>query len=193
MDLIDNLQLINPFKFTFHYNSDDIIRLNLLRRALMSEVETYTIDIVVFHINTSIRHDEVIALRLGQLPIDNEAYTGGDNFKVRVELESDENNYVFTTDDIPSIPFKYSTPILELRKGQKLVCDLIIKKGIGKTHVKWRPIANFSIKNADKYGYNIEITHLDMFNPENLLKMGFDKIDQASKYKPLTIFTQPAK
>lgn len=139
----------------FLFASADIAEVNMLRRAMLSEIETYAIDIVIFQTNTSPRHDEVIALRLGQLVIDHSLFevpAEGD-FRTHIDFLSEGPNKFneFTTEHI-DLPFKYVTPIATLRVGQRITCDVIVKRGQAKQHVKWRPVSTVAISDiGDKF------------------------------------------
>jgi DNA-directed RNA polymerase alpha subunit len=169
--------------------SDDISLANMYRRAILSEIDTYAIDIVIFNINTSPRHDEVIALRLGQLPIDHSRFVPPEegNFKTTISFEGPGE---FTTEHIPNLPFKRVTPIAELRAGQKIECDVIVKRGQGKQHVKWRPVSKVIIQEAGSY-FTITIKDTDMLSGPEILRMGYEKIATATRRDPLTIFFRP--
>lgn len=162
--------------------TDDVKEVNLLRRAIMSEIETYTINVVLFHRNKSARQDEVIALRLGQLPIDHTRYKyPGDNVKIRINVEGPLN---MTTDHIPEIPFSDPpTPILTLREGEYVVCDVIVEKGTGAQHIKWRPISTIWFDELDdgrNIYYEIKYKGIGMMPPEEILEKGINKMDAAA-------------
>lgn len=167
----------------------DVAEANMLRRAILSEIDTYAIDIVIFQTNTSPRHDEVIALRLGQAIIDHTQFNPPepDGFRTHIDVQGPGE---FTTDDIPNIPFKYVTPIVTLKQGQHIVCDVIVKQGQGKVHVKWRPVSTVTLIEVDN-GYKITIKDIGMLPGPEILELGFNKIPQAINRPPITLFSHP--
>lgn len=179
----------NNETITALFRTQDVAEVNLLRRAILSEIETYAIDIVIFQTNTSPRHDEIIALRLGQLVIDHSRFVPPEDndYKVHIDVQGPGE---FTTNDIPDLPFKYDTPITTLKRGQRIICDCIVKKGTGKMHVKWRPISTFSFTKADD-GYLLNIKGIGMLPPEELIQKGINMISNAAHRRPTTLFSQP--
>lgn len=126
------------------FTSRDLTHANLLRRAILSEIETYAIEYVIFQTNTSSRHDEVIALKLGQLVIDHSKFNDS-QLRYKIDVGSDDEMTKFTSDDIIGLPITYRTPIATLLAGQHIKCEVIITKGQAKTHVKWRPVGLVAI------------------------------------------------
>jgi len=167
----------------------DIAEINLLRRAILSEIETYAIDVVVFQHNTSPRHDEIIALRLGQLAIDHSRFIPPKegNFKTHIDFQGPG---IFTTEHIPELPFKYVTPIATLKRGQKITCDVIVKKGQGKQHVKWRPVSTVTFTEVED-GYKITFKGIGMLSGQEILEKGTIKMKEAAERPALTLFSRP--
>jgi len=188
MDRIDNINTTNNIT-TALFRTKDVSEVNMLCRAIKSEIETYAIDVVIFQTNTSPRHDEVIALRLGQLVIDHSRFVPPEDgdFKVHIDVRGPLE---VTTDHIPELPFKYVTPFVTLRDGQRIVCDCIVRKGQGKTHVKWRPISTFAFTEVNE-GYQIKIKDLGMLTGPEIIQKGFEKMGDAARRPPLTIFSHP--
>lgn len=169
-------------------DTEDIALANLFRRAILSEIETYQIDIAIFYENTSFVHDETIALMLGLVVIDNDEYippSEGD-FKTRIDCQGPKE---FTTKDIPDIPFKHVTPILYLDEGQRITCDVVVKKGTGAIHVKWRPVSKV-ILNKVEGGYKFTIKNIGMMNSEKIFQEGHRKIETATKRQSTNMFFQ---
>lgn len=189
MDKIENIVTRDSIT-TALFRTKNVATVNLLRRAILSEIETYAIDIVIFHTNTSPRHDEVIALRLGQLVIDHSKFQppapGAEDIKIRINVNGP---LIFTTDNIPNLPFKYKTPIAELRHGQQIICDCIVKKGTGAMHVKWRPISKFTFTEVND-GYLISFKDIGMLSGREIIEKGMEKINLAAERPPSTIFSQ---
>lgn len=171
------------------FRTGDVSEANLLKRSILSEIETYAIDIVTFQTNTSPRHDEIIALRLGQLVIDHSQFVAPEegNFRTHIEVEGPG---IFTTDDIPGLPFKYKTPIATLRSGQSIICDVIVRKGQGKQHVKWRPVSKVTLTEVDG-GYKVTIKDIGMLSGPEIFEKGLAKMREAANRTPITLFSHP--
>jgi len=188
MDHISDIVTIKEIT-TALFHTNDRAEVNMLQRAIYSEIETYAIDIVIFHVNTSSRHDEIIALQLGQLVIDHTRFVPPEdgNFKSSIDFDGPG---AFTTDNIPELPFKYKTPIAYLRAGQKIKCEIIIKLGTGRQHVKWRPLSTFTFKEHEM-GYSIRVKGIGMLPGVDIIQKGLDKIDTASSRPGSNIFSRP--
>jgi DNA-directed RNA polymerase alpha subunit len=147
---------------------------NKLRRILLQEIETFAIEYVTFFENSSSRYDEVISLRLAQCVIDHE--------KIDLNAESIQGDLevtgpaLVTTSDIKVIPFTFETPIVQLANEQKLHCKVVAKKGTGKIHVKWRPVANISFKEHQD-GFKFYVRLIGMMSHERLLRMALELLN----------------
>lgn len=165
-----------------------IERANLIRRAIMLEVETYAIQYVLFHINESPRIDEIIALRLGQSVINNDSYNYEEGRKYRLDVTGPK---VVTCSDIQGIEFSGVTPITELKGGQRLLLDVIVEKGKGSMHAKFRPVAQIFVE-EDGGKVFINFKGIGMMKPEEILELGIRNIDKAAERKPKGMFFRQA-
>lgn len=140
---------------------------NALRRILISEVPTVAIDLVEIERNNTVLPDEVLAHRLGLVPIyskrdlkyKDECNCSGFCTECSVVFEID----VLHTDEMPRIvgtrdmvsnsedfSIKNGPVIVKLAKDQGLKIKCIGRKGIGRTHSKWSPVS------AIKFEYDID-------------------------------------
>jgi DNA-directed RNA polymerase II subunit RPB3 len=190
MDLIGQIETTDEIT-SVTLLTDEITFVNLLRRAIMSEIDTYAIDIVIFNVNTSARHDEVLALRLGLLVIDHNRFVApGDDeepFKTSIKVTGPK---LFSTNDIPDLPFKYETPIIPLRENESIECEVIVKKGQGKVHAKWKPVSVVSIKELDQGKHKLTFKGIGMMSGEEIVRKGIEKIRAAAEREPATPFTR---
>jgi len=110
-----------------------------LRRIMISEVPTYAIENVYIYENTSSMYDEILAHRLGLIPIKGKPVS---NDEVIVFSLIKEGPCVVYSGDLESeegeVAFK-NIPIVKLKEGQKLELECEALVGIGKTHAKWQP------------------------------------------------------
>lgn len=188
MEFISNIVNDNEIT-TAKFLSNDEVKMNLFRRAILSEVETYTIDIVVFDVNETERHDEIIAHRMGQLVIDNDLFTPESNENLIFHMDVVGPKRV-TTNDIQGLPFKYETFIAELSEDRRLVCDVIVKLGTSKTHVKWRPVAQFVFEEDQQNGiFNFKFKNIGMLNSEEIIRRAVNKMQISSLREPQTIYS----
>ena len=128
---------------------------NAVRRAILESVPTMAIEDVEIRKNSSVLYDEVIASRLGLLPLttDIESYNlpskckckgeGCASCQVKLTLEA-EGPGIITASEIkskdPKIkPVFPETPIVKLLKGQKIEVEATAMLGTGKVHAIWSP------------------------------------------------------
>jgi len=125
-----------------------------LRRMMLSEVPTMSIEWVEFNTNTSAMPDEVLANRLGQVPLtyDPKAYTlkkdckcedkGCSRCEVKLALKKKGPAMVYSDDlkttDKSVVSFIEKIPLVELFDGQELEFVATAQLGTGREHSKWQ-------------------------------------------------------
>jgi DNA-directed RNA polymerase subunit D len=126
---------------------------NAMRRSMMDSVPTMAIEDVEFRKNNSVLYDEIIAHRLGLLPLktDLKSYTlpakckckgeGCARCSVKMTLKNKGTGYVYASEikskDSKIKPVYPKTPIVKLIKGQDIEIEATAKLGTGKEHSKW--------------------------------------------------------
>jgi DNA-directed RNA polymerase subunit D len=125
---------------------------NALRRTLMSEVPKLAIDKVTFYDNTSALFDEILAHRIGLIPIPTDPSTlnrvgevdadGKPAYLVRYTLTKEGPGTVWSGDfeceDKRFAPVDPKIPIVELLAGQRLILEAEAVLGQGTQHAKWQ-------------------------------------------------------
>jgi len=127
---------------------------NALRRIMMSEVPTMAIEWVDFKKNDSVLPDEIIANRLGQIPLtfDKKAYDLPSECKcdgkrcsrcqIELVLKKKGPGFVYAEDLKSSAkdvkPVFEKIPIVELFEDEELQFEAIAQLGLGKDHAKWQ-------------------------------------------------------
>ena len=127
---------------------------NALRRTMLSEVPTLAIEEVIIYENTSSLYDEILAHRLGLVPIRtdlkrfnfrDECVCGGKgcaSCTLTLTLEEEGPKVVYSHDlrspDPELIPVG-GIPLVKLGKGQRLRLEAEAVLGRGKEHAKWQP------------------------------------------------------
>lgn len=153
---------------------------NALRRIMMGEVPTLAIETVEFTANDSALFDEVIAHRLGLIPLtfDKNAFNlkeecgcegkGCSLCQVTLVLDKKGPCIVYardmkSTDKTVQAVFP-DIPITELLEGQKLKLEAVAQLGLGKTHAKWK-----AAKASYRY-YPVAKLNGKIENPEECMK-----------------------
>ncbi len=142
-------------KIIYHISDAELSLVNALRRLIIEEVPTIAIDEVAFAKNNSALYDELIAHRLGLLPLtsDLKSYNFQDDCKckgkgcarcqVKITLQTKGPCTVYASDlkskDSKIKPAYLETPITLLLKGQDLQLEATAKLGTGKQHSKFSP------------------------------------------------------
>ena len=142
-------------KISFTVRETNPAFVNLLRRVILENVPTLAIEEVEFKNNDSILYDEVIAHRLGLIPLktDIKTYNLPDNCKCKGKLCARCSVILTLTEKGPRTVYASSlkskdpkikpifseTPIVKLLKDQKLQFTATAIMGQGKEHTKWSP------------------------------------------------------
>jgi DNA-directed RNA polymerase subunit D len=136
---------------------------NAFRRAMIGEVPTLAIENVRIYDNTSAFFDEMLAHRLGLIPIKTDLSTyvtqekcscggaGCPGCMVTFTLSVEGPKTVLSSDLIPqdpkATPVYENIPIVKLAKGQKLVIEAHAVLNTGREHAKWQPTLVCGFKN----------------------------------------------
>ncbi|XP_040553021.1 DNA-directed RNA polymerases I and III subunit RPAC1 isoform X2 [Gallus gallus] len=121
---------------------------NAFRRILLAEVPTMAVEKVFVYNNTSIVQDEILAHRLGLIPIRADPRL----FEYRNQVYSKHMTWVplgNQTDLFPDADFRPvhdDILIALLRPGQEIDVLMHCVKGIGKDHAKFSPVATASYR-----------------------------------------------
>ncbi len=127
---------------------------------MISEVPTMAIDEIYVAENTTPLFDEIIAHRLGLIPLktDLDSYTFKDKcscqgvgcsrcqvvFSIDKKAETD-GEIIYSrdlkSDDVNVTPVTPNIPIAKMARGQRLTLEAYARLGTGKEHAKWEPVA----------------------------------------------------
>ncbi|MGB9675350.1 MAG: DNA-directed RNA polymerase subunit D [Candidatus Nanoarchaeia archaeon] len=158
--------------------------LNALRRAAMFEVPVLAIEDVYIIQNTSVLYDEILAHRLGLIPLKAELksfnlpsectckgkYCGKCSVKGMLKAKGPATVYAedLRFKDVTVKPIYPKMPIVKLLEGQELELEFVAVLGKGKEHSKWSPchVWYFNTFNID--AKNADLNKIDV--PEDVLK-----------------------
>lgn len=178
---------------------------NGLRRVLLAEVPTLAITSVTIAQNTSVLPDEMIAHRLGLVPLYSgkakqmqyvrECDCGGSGCgecqilgELNIECPDDRHSFpvhineclkIFDDDVVPVSSEPRGIWLLTLGRCQKLRLKIVIEKNIGKIHAKFAPVATVAMR------YVPDI----VLNPEGFARLGKEKAQLWVRRCPRQVFT----
>lgn len=114
---------------------------NGIRRAMLADVPTMSIDEVRFIENSSVMFDEQLALRLGLVPLTTPPEGEfGDDATVTLAIDVEGPNTAYSgdlesSDDLVQ-PAEQNVPIIDLKDGQRLEAEADAVLDHGKSHAK---------------------------------------------------------
>ena len=127
----------------------DVPFANALRRTMLADVPTFAVDEVEFFENDSALFDEIIAHRIGLIPLTTPVERFSldalelDDYTVTLSLEAEGPGMVYSGDlkssDDGVKPANLDIPIVKLAEGQRLTLNAYARLGRGKDHAKWQP------------------------------------------------------
>ena len=166
---------------------------NSIRRVLINKVPTMAIEDVEFKKNNSALYDEVVAHRLGLIPLktDLKSYNllkkckcegkGCAQCQCKLTLKGKGPKVIYASDlksaDPKVMPAYPDTPIVKLLKNQDIEFEATAVLGVGKEHIKWCPGLVFY-----KHKSDVKIKK-DVDNANDVVKCCHAKIFQLKKGK----------
>ncbi len=149
---------------------------NALRRIMLTEVPAMAIDEIVILENSSILHDEILAHRMGLIPLktDLDSYNLPEECKCESELgcnlcranltleteATDKTITVYSGDlksENPDItPVSSKIPIVKLAPEQRINLEAYARLGKGKKHAKWQPVSMCTYMYLPKIKIDVE-------------------------------------
>ncbi len=170
------IKLIDKNEFSARLVIEDVDSafMNSLRRIIISEVPSMAIDEVVVIENSSMLHDEILAHRLGLIPLrtDLDSYNLPEECSCKSELgcnlcrvsltldvEAKESIRTVYSGDLtvenPNIrPVSEKIPIVKLAPNQRLRLEAYARLGKGQKHAKWQPVSLCAYKHFPKVKLN---------------------------------------
>lgn len=149
----------------FMYNTDSPSCAAKLRRNLMCKLNIFAADMVLIYENSSALSDELLAHRFGQLVVvDERVMISAECPVYRLDVSGP---CVVTSDDVVDSPF-INTHLVTLRAGERLICDVVLRRDTGDKHAKWMPVSCvWFLKDKDKYFFHVDGT--GALNPREIL------------------------
>jgi len=113
---------------------------NGIRRAMIADVPTLSIDTVRVIENSSVMFDEQIGLRLGLVPLSTPPgeFEIGDEVTLSLDVEGPETAYsgdLVSSDEMVQ-PADQNIPIIDLKEGQRLEVEADAVLDVGREHAK---------------------------------------------------------
>jgi DNA-directed RNA polymerase subunit D len=159
---------VNEDTIRFSVDGIDNAFANALRRTIVSEVPTMAIEDIFYYDNTSVVPDEVLAHRIGLIPLktdlehyrlpaecDCKADLGCPKCRVTLSLSvkaEDDTRTVYSGDlkpvDPAITPVSPYIPLAKLAPGQSISLEAYAQLGKGRFHTKWSPVAMAIYQNA---------------------------------------------
>lgn len=160
----------NDFSARMIVDGVDTAFMNSLRRIILAEVPSMAIDEVVVVENSSLLHDEILAHRIGLIPLktDLDSYNlpeecpckselGCNLCRVSLTLDVEAKNSAKTvysgdlTSENPNVvPVTDKVPIVKLAPDQRIRLEAYARLGKGEKHAKWQPVSVCAYKHFPK-------------------------------------------
>jgi DNA-directed RNA polymerase subunit D len=176
--------------------------MNALRRIIIAETPVMAIEEVVILENQSPLFDEIIAHRLGLVPLRTQLdqYTLPEDCTCEgagchlcqagftMEVEAPEDGFIATTGDLKpqdpeTVPVSDKIPIAKLAKGQRIVIEAYARLGTGNEHAKWQPVSTLAYKMIPR----VKVDTAKCYGCKECVEACFRKVFEMQKEKAVVV------
>ena len=145
---------------------------NGIRRAMVADVPTFSIDSVRFVENSSVMFDEMIGLRLGLVPLSTpiDDFEEGDVVTLALDVEGPATAYSGDLESADAMvqPADENVPIIELKEGQRLEFEADAVLDTGKEHAKHQGGVSVGFRHLQRVSVVDDIGEFDDQEPQIL-------------------------
>ncbi len=206
-----NLEVLekNDIRLVFVVSGISIEMINAIRRIILSEIPVMAIDEVIILKNDSPLYDEIVAHRLGLIPLK----TNLDNYNLPRDCEcggygcalcqvsltceitnTTNKSMVINSGDLNSndpaiIPVHNEIPILKIDKNSKVIIEAYAILGTGKDHAKFSTVSNCAYRFYPVIEFDeSKLTDIEELNtivklcPEKLFELSNKKLKLKEDY-----------
>ncbi|TMI55027.1 DNA-directed RNA polymerase subunit D [Candidatus Bathyarchaeota archaeon] len=144
---------------------------NAIRRIILAEVPVMAIDDVMILENSSVMYDEILAHRLGLIPVTTDPTY---NLPEECTCKSELVEVVYTSNlkpENPEVkPVSDKIPIVKLAQGQRVKLEAYARLGRGRDHAKWQPASACTYSYDEKLRtFNFLVESTGTLPPEKLV------------------------
>jgi DNA-directed RNA polymerase subunit D len=164
----ENLSFVMPMNITLA---------NAIRRSVV-EVPVFAIQECDFYKNDSALYDEIIAHRLGLIPLKNQKLKNEETIELKLKSEGKEGGVYILSEELGELSVYKEMPIVFLNKGQKI--EIVCRAGIGTgiEHAKYVPglftykkLAHIKIKKEAEDKIKLSEKYPEIFEFKDRLKV----------------------
>ncbi len=187
----------DPTRLRMRVRGIDRSYANAIRRLAISSVPTMAIDDVVILENSSVMFDELLAHRLGLIPLrtdlsrynlpedcDCKSDLGCPKCRVLLVLDAETTDKVRTvtsadlvSEDPETIAVSSNIPIVKLAPGQKVKLEAYARLGKGGEHAKWQPTsASVLIETGKPDEFEMYIETVGSLTAQEVLTRSIEKL-----------------
>ncbi|OQX22389.1 MAG: hypothetical protein BWK75_00875 [Candidatus Altiarchaeales archaeon A3] len=175
---------------SFTIKGINIAMANAIRRAIITNVPIAAIEKVTIDKNSSALADEILAHRLGLIPLKTDLNFVDTTLLLEVECNnSNELKTVYTSDLKSSnpdiVPVYDNIPIVKLSKGQEIKLECTLQLGKGREHAKWQGgLASYEADENENDKFNFFIESYGQMDADGLINAACDElIKENRKFK----------
>jgi len=183
-------------KLTFKIEGTNARFVNALRRIIIAETPVMAMEEVTFYQNSSIMDDEVLAHRLGLIPLKTDLKTynlltectckgkGCAKCTTTITLDIKGPGVVHSSDlkttDPKIIPVYENIPLTKLLDKHEIKLEAKAILGRGRDHIKWQAgLATYDETKPGSYDFTVE--SYGQLTPKQLLSNAFDTLQERLK------------